>query len=116
MAIFWHLVQQEDGGQTRETNQVVGIDHIPQLAKWADDNLRKDGLGDALDQGQMKVIKGDGRLGESAQGSVSMEKKWSFLLKHYLSFRIQAIHREGHTMQFMSEQQHLRFLTLLSNS
>jgi len=65
MAIFWHLVKSEsDEGQGHSSNrQVVGIDHIPQLARMADGNLRKDGLGDLLDKSQLVVVAGDGRLG-----------------------------------------------------
>lgn len=60
MAIFWHLVKQDD--QTLQ-NQVVGIDHIPQLVHMADGNLRRDGLATMLDKRWMHVVTGDGRLG-----------------------------------------------------
>ena len=55
IAVLHHLVS--PGGK------VVGIDHIEELVDWSKDNLRKDGLGDALDTGEITVIAGDGRLG-----------------------------------------------------
>ncbi|KAG2136705.1 protein-L-isoaspartate O-methyltransferase [Suillus clintonianus] len=44
---------------------VVGIDHIPELVDWSRDNLRKDGLGPALDKGEIVMVTGDGRQGYS---------------------------------------------------
>ncbi|UZJ52901.1 hypothetical protein CBS101457_002221 [Exobasidium rhododendri] len=67
MAIFFHLVQKGASGEGNNKKQVIGVDHIPQLVKMADDNLRKDGLGEFLDQGKIQVVLGDGRLG-FAQG------------------------------------------------
>jgi protein-L-isoaspartate(D-aspartate) O-methyltransferase len=60
LAIFFHLVKSDKGNAM----QVVGIDHIPQLVTMADSNLRKDGLAEALDQGHIHVVTGDGRFGE----------------------------------------------------
>ncbi|KIJ36765.1 hypothetical protein M422DRAFT_178932 [Sphaerobolus stellatus SS14] len=55
-AVFYHLVP---GGK------VVGIDHIPQLVDWSVGNLKRDGLGDAVAEGAIEMIAGDGRQGES---------------------------------------------------
>lgn len=64
MAIFWHLVKQEDQEQSQGIqSQVVGIDHMPQLVQMADGNLRKDGLASVLDKQWIEVVTGDGRLG-----------------------------------------------------
>jgi len=43
--------------------RVVGIDHIPELTEMSVKNLRADGRGDALDDGTIKVVTGDGRQG-----------------------------------------------------
>jgi hypothetical protein len=45
------------------TGKVVGIDHIPELVDWSVENLRKDGLGEALEKGQIEMVAGDGRQG-----------------------------------------------------
>jgi protein-L-isoaspartate(D-aspartate) O-methyltransferase len=45
------------------TGKVVGIDHIPELVDWSVGNLRKDGLGEALEKGQIEMVTGDGRQG-----------------------------------------------------
>ncbi|OJA20250.1 hypothetical protein AZE42_02688 [Rhizopogon vesiculosus] len=55
-AVLHHLVP---GGV------VVGIDHIPELVDWSKGNLRKDGLGSALDKGEIIMVAGDGRQGYS---------------------------------------------------
>ncbi|KAF8623827.1 hypothetical protein AX15_006156 [Amanita polypyramis BW_CC] len=60
LAIFHHIV----GG----TGKVVGIEHVPELAEWSKENLRKDGLGEALDTQQIEVIVGDGRNGCPEKG------------------------------------------------
>lgn len=44
-------------------SKVIGIEHIPELVEWSVKNLRRDGLGKALDEGSIKVITGDGRKG-----------------------------------------------------
>ena len=46
--------------------RVIGIDHIPELGQFSDENLRKDGLGPQLDDGSIMVIQGDGRQGKSS--------------------------------------------------
>lgn len=45
------------------TGKVVGIDHIPQLVEWSVENLKNDGLGQALEKKQIEMIAGDGRQG-----------------------------------------------------
>ncbi|KAG1728448.1 protein-L-isoaspartate O-methyltransferase [Suillus lakei] len=44
---------------------VVGIDHIPELVDWSKSNIRQDGLGSALDKGEIVMVTGDGRQGYS---------------------------------------------------
>jgi len=46
----------------------VGIDHIPSLVDWSISNLRKDGLGPALDSGAIVMVAGDGRKAEGGEG------------------------------------------------
>lgn len=60
LAIFHHIVG--------ESGKVVGIEHVPELVDWAIENLRKDGLGDALDAKQIEVLVGDGRQGCPEKG------------------------------------------------
>lgn len=55
-----HMVSSSSG----TTGKVVGIDHIPELVKFSVDNLRKDGLGSAMDDGRIAMIEGDGRKGK----------------------------------------------------
>jgi protein-L-isoaspartate(D-aspartate) O-methyltransferase len=57
-AVFHHLVSTDE-----KAGKVVAIDHIPQLVEWSLGNLRKDFLGNALDQKQIEVVCGDGRQG-----------------------------------------------------
>lgn len=47
------------------SGKVVGIDHISELVEWSVENLKKDGLGQALDDKQIEMIVGDGRQGRS---------------------------------------------------
>ncbi|KAF5379011.1 hypothetical protein D9615_006054 [Tricholomella constricta] len=54
-AVLHHLVG--------PTGKVVGIEHIPELVDWSVDNLKKDGLGKALEDGSIVVVAGDGRKG-----------------------------------------------------
>jgi protein-L-isoaspartate(D-aspartate) O-methyltransferase len=60
LAIFHHIVG--------ESGKVVGIEHVPELVDWSAENLRKDGLGGALDAMQIEVIVGDGRNGCPEKG------------------------------------------------
>jgi protein-L-isoaspartate(D-aspartate) O-methyltransferase len=59
-AIFHHLVSPGDG---QPTGKVVGIDHMAELVDWSVENLKRDGLGPALESGQIQMITGDGRKG-----------------------------------------------------
>ncbi|PCH35062.1 Pcmt1-prov protein [Wolfiporia cocos MD-104 SS10] len=58
-AVLHHLVSDPESGTT---GQVVGIEHIPELVEWSVSNLRRDGLGSALD-GAIEMVTGDGRQG-----------------------------------------------------
>lgn len=59
-AVLHYLV---DGPGVGEESKVVGIDHIPELVDFSVDNLKKDGLGKALESGKIKIVAGDGRKG-----------------------------------------------------
>ena len=59
-AVLHHLVS--PGGK------VVGIEHIPQLVDGSIANLKKDGLGSALETGELVILSGDGRLGYAQEG------------------------------------------------
>ena len=52
----------------RTQGKVIGIDHITQLVEWSRNNLRNDGLGAALERGEIEMIVGDGRMGYPAEG------------------------------------------------
>ena len=58
-AVFHHLVSSDGKAGT-----VVGIDHIPELVQFSLENLKNDGLGKALDDGQIEMVIGDGRQGD----------------------------------------------------
>ncbi|KAL5530989.1 hypothetical protein ACEPAG_3865 [Sanghuangporus baumii] len=62
-AIFYHLVQSDDPTGNGRSGKVVGIDHMPDLVSWSIENLRKDGLGRAVDKGEIEMVAGDGRKG-----------------------------------------------------
>ena len=47
---------------------MVGIDHIPQLVDGSIANLKEDGLGRALETGELVILSGDGRLGYAQEG------------------------------------------------
>jgi protein-L-isoaspartate(D-aspartate) O-methyltransferase len=51
------------------TGKVVGIDHVPELVEWSVDNLKADGLGEALAKKEIEMIAGDGRKGYPSSGS-----------------------------------------------
>ena len=51
--------------QVGETGKVVGIDHIDELIKWSQENVRKDNP-TLLDSGRIKFVVGDGRKGHPA--------------------------------------------------
>jgi len=65
-AILHHLVSP---GDERPAGKVVGIDHIAELVDWSVENLKKDGLGPALESGQIEMIAGDGRKGRPTNPS-----------------------------------------------
>ncbi|PPQ80871.1 hypothetical protein CVT25_001880, partial [Psilocybe cyanescens] len=48
--------------------KVVGIDHIPELVDASIENIKKDGRGKAMENGEITMIVGDGRLGYPAGG------------------------------------------------
>lgn len=60
VSVLHHLVCGPSGTQ----GKVIGIDHIAELVKFSVDNLRKDGLGKALDESDIIMVAGDGRMGE----------------------------------------------------
>ncbi|KZT69179.1 protein-L-isoaspartate O-methyltransferase [Daedalea quercina L-15889] len=64
-AVLHYLATDLDSGVT---GTVVGIDHIPELVDWSKSNLKRDGLGAALDSGHIKMIAGDGRQGFAEAG------------------------------------------------
>ena len=67
-AIFHHLVSPGNG---QLAGKVVGIDHIAELVNWSVGNLEKDGLGPALESGQIEMVAGDGRKGKQISQSLS---------------------------------------------
>jgi protein-L-isoaspartate(D-aspartate) O-methyltransferase len=62
VAVFHRLVSSEG-----KPGIVVGIDHIPELVRFSVENLKKDGLGKALEDKQIEMIVGDGRQGKRAK-------------------------------------------------
>jgi len=64
-AILHYLVSPGNG---QPVGKVVGIDHISELVDWSVENLKKDGLGPALESGRVEMIAGDGRKGYVAAG------------------------------------------------
>lgn len=50
--------------------KVIGIDHIPELVEWSVTNLKKDGLGQALENKQIEMVVGDGRQGKSGANRI----------------------------------------------
>jgi protein-L-isoaspartate(D-aspartate) O-methyltransferase len=72
LAVFHHLVKpvlgEEDKVSTqRQGSRVIGIEHIGELVEQSRDSLTDDGLGDAMERGQIEVVKGDGRKGWPAR-------------------------------------------------
>jgi protein-L-isoaspartate(D-aspartate) O-methyltransferase len=86
-AVFYHLLQSapasgaalssiapsttqsdsQTSTQTKGNGLVVGIDHIPALVSWSVSNLQRDGLGSALDSGEILMVSGDGRRAEGGE-------------------------------------------------
>lgn len=62
-AIFYHLVRADSPLGSGPPGKVVGVDHMPDLVSWSVENLRKDGLGPAIDNGEIEMIAADGRKG-----------------------------------------------------
>ena len=65
-SVCYHLVrgvQQGGNGGGSRTNTIVGIEHIPALTALAEQNIRADGLGAAIDEQAIVLVTGDGRLG-----------------------------------------------------
>jgi len=67
-AVLFHLVSSDS-----QPGKVVGIEHIPELVEWSIQNLKKDGLGSALDQKQIEMVDGDGRQGAPTPGIGSVD-------------------------------------------
>ncbi|KZT07095.1 Pcmt1-prov protein [Laetiporus sulphureus 93-53] len=59
-AVIHQLVTDEEHNKL---GTVVGIEHIPELTEWSIENLRRDGLGKAIDSGHLQMVAGDGRKG-----------------------------------------------------
>jgi protein-L-isoaspartate(D-aspartate) O-methyltransferase len=64
-AVLHQLVSEGDA-----QGKVVGIEHISELVAFSVENLRKDGLGPAMDAGQVRMVDGDGRKGTSPCSSL----------------------------------------------
>ncbi|KAJ4489924.1 protein-L-isoaspartate O-methyltransferase [Lentinula aciculospora] len=69
-AVLYHLMDDPHGQEpptpTLDGNSkplITGIEHISQLTDWSISNLKRDGLGEALERGQIEMVTGDGRLG-----------------------------------------------------
>ncbi|KAJ3764038.1 Pcmt1-prov protein [Lentinula raphanica] len=75
-AVFYHLINDPHGENPSNSDTdtdtdtdseqkplVTGIEHVSQLTDWSLSNLNRDGLGAALENGQIQMITGDGRLG-----------------------------------------------------
>ena len=60
-AVLYHLASEDPS----RPGKVVGIEHVPELVQFSLENLKKDGLGDALENKAIEVIVGDGRQGNS---------------------------------------------------
>ncbi|KAI0696816.1 protein-L-isoaspartate O-methyltransferase [Cytidiella melzeri] len=58
-AVLYHLVTSPSGTK----GKVIGIDHIPELVDFSTDNLKRDGLGKAMEESNLVMIAGDGRKG-----------------------------------------------------
>ncbi|KAI0355916.1 Pcmt1-prov protein [Trametes cingulata] len=67
VAVLYQLLQDPSDPRSNDS-RVVGIEHIPELVDWSIENLKKDGLGPALDEGRIKMIAGDGRKGLPEDG------------------------------------------------
>jgi len=95
-AIFHHLVFPGDG---EPAGKVVGIDHIAELVDWSVGNLKKDGLGPALESGQIEMIAGDGRKG-------MLSKTFPAVFEIPSHFHLQVMLLLGRTTAFTLERLH----------
>ncbi|EEB92493.1 hypothetical protein MPER_08986 [Moniliophthora perniciosa FA553] len=73
VAVLHHLVE---GGK------VVGIEHVEELVDWSISNLKRDGLGTALESQQIKVVAGDGRKGLAGDGPYDAIHVWCCCAYH----------------------------------
>ncbi|KAJ7031560.1 protein-L-isoaspartate O-methyltransferase [Mycena alexandri] len=69
-AVLHHLVSSYgDDGKVAVPGKVIGIDHIPELVDWSLRNLNQDErTRRAVEDKQIEVHVGDGRLGKSSEG------------------------------------------------
>jgi len=73
-AVFYQITQQqainagEVSGTARCSSHVVGIEHVKELTELSLSNLRNDGLGSSLDNGEIRMVTGDGRNGYPSDG------------------------------------------------
>lgn len=73
----------------------MGVEHIPQLCTMSEVNLRKDPVHRAmLENGTMKIIKSDGRLGYPEGGTGTIHSIKDSDADQY----------QAHTMPYTSEQ------------
>lgn len=63
-AVLHHIASEDPA----RPGKVVGIEHVPELVAFSEENLRKDGLGDALASKAIELIAGDGRQGYAQGG------------------------------------------------
>lgn len=68
-AVLHHLVKPPPGKEgeisgAHTGSRVIGVEHIEPLVKRSIENLKDDGLEDAMQRGQIEVVHGDGRKGE----------------------------------------------------
>ncbi|PWN30154.1 protein-L-isoaspartate O-methyltransferase [Jaminaea rosea] len=71
-ALFHHLVKPMPGHEgevsgAHSGSRVIGIEHIEPLVKQSVENMKTDGLSDAMSKGQIEVVLGDGRKGWPAR-------------------------------------------------
>lgn len=71
-ALFHHLVKPMPGHEgevsgAHSGSRVIGIEHIEPLVKQSVENMKTDGLSDAMSKGQIEVVLGDGRKGEARE-------------------------------------------------
>ena len=52
-------------------SKVVGIDHIPALLDRSVQNLKNDGIGAAIDKGELVMVAGDGMEGYVSPGRLA---------------------------------------------